>query len=790
MIADGSAKQQVRVFVIAGDTTTTDVCVQRWASADRSSLLELDPAVQRGVSIIAGIASWRRATALGRTGVVTARYRRRRTEYTASRMPPPSRLATLGLPAMLAAALAAQGSQWSRIDTAPNPDSVAVWDSHRQRVLAFERGSSGEYWEWDGQRWTRRFGISPPHPAFSRHAGAYDSVRGELVLAGNGGQAFDGRHWQQIPGLSAAQHSQLAFDPARDRLFAYHGFSSGFMQVREWNGAAWTNVPVPATGPSARAGAAITYDATNQRIVMYGGAVTSQTPYTVLSDCWSWNGTVWSQISASSPPGARQGHTIAHDPGAGRIVLYGGNVGGTQTWTLTGTTWARLNTTADPGWRLGPNLVWDGNGMLLFGGYGESHWRLQNDDWVRLREEPTRRIYGSFAYDEARGELVLFGGGYAQAPFSDTWTFDGAWQRRAPQTSPPPRSQAGLAWSQSNGGLLLFGGIDNGTFLTDTWLWDGTDWLLQSPSSSPPPRGSPAMAPDPQGGVLLFGDQFAGLLRDHWYWNGSDWLQQPQPPLPAMAPVVAGYDPVRQRSLVFGAAGLSPLVTALWEWDGQQWTQITLPGQLLVYPYSVCFRPDTGRMLLDGAIEAWEWDGAQFYGPVWSNYPVGTYPRTTVGAPAFGGAAAYPLTRVYDGNSAPSLGLFTATPAAAERYGNGCALNIVPALSLRGRVGPAYPAAEIVAATGAAFAPALFSLALSQQGVPLGGGCELLVGSAIGTAIAGTGASGDASLALPVPPSAAFLGVEFVTQCATFDPPNSVFGGVTLSDGLLVTIGR
>jgi hypothetical protein len=84
------------------------------------------------------------------------------------------------------------------------------------------------------------------------------------------------------------------------------------------------------------------------------------------------------------------------------------------------------------------------------------------------------------AYDEARSEVVLFGGNTG-APFhplrSDTWTWDGTnWTQQRPDFHPNERYESGMAYDAGRGEVVLFGGLGNGDFFADTWTWDGTTW--------------------------------------------------------------------------------------------------------------------------------------------------------------------------------------------------------------------------------------------------------------------------------------------------------------------------
>ncbi len=111
------------------------------------------------------------------------------------------------------------------------------------------------------------------------------------------------------------------------------------------------------------------------------------------------------------------------------------------------------------------------------------------------------------AYDQASGQLVLFGGLAADnaTALGDTWVYNGTtWTELSPPATPGPRSDASLTYDPTLGELVLFGGFDvncetpSGTL----WTFNGTTWT---------PMGPPARSDYAVG--LRLGDQPVGDLR-------------------------------------------------------------------------------------------------------------------------------------------------------------------------------------------------------------------------------------------------------------------------------------
>lgn len=186
------------------------------------------------------------------------------------------------------------------------------------------------------------------------------------------------------------------------------------------------------------------------------------------------------------------------------------------------------------------------------------------------------------AWDEVRGEVVLFGG-WNGAAGADTWVWDGTdWTQRSPATSPPGRSGHAMAYDTARGETVLFGG-GTPARAADTWVWDGSDWAQQTTSAAPSPRYYHAMADDTvRGEVVLFGgDPGGGAVNDTWVWDGAGWSQESpatSPPVRcchALAPAAGGGVTDVVEVALFGGW---PNGADTWVWDGDQWVQSIVPG--------------------------------------------------------------------------------------------------------------------------------------------------------------------------------------------------------------------
>lgn len=367
--------------------------------------------------------------------------------------------------------------------TSPTPRTfpLLAHDADRQRVvLQGGFGAPDDVWEWDGTTWAERHpSVTPGQVRFS--ALGYDAANRQTVRFGGFGDrhladtwAWNGVEWMRFPGAdapSARFGASMTFDTAMHELVLFGGFELTNACTRNdlwtWNGSTWSPRE-SMTAPSARSNAALAYDGTRQRAVLFGGGET--TPVSSDSnETWEWDGFDWHAMAPTLSPPARQGHSLVFDAARRRTVLFGGIAQGTSvlndTWEWNGSSWAQRAPTTSPSPRDGAASAWD----------------------------------------DARGEVVLFGG-QASAVLGDTWVWNGATWAAKPGAAPPARRGGAMAYDASLQRTLLFGGQGQSAKLGDTWAWNGTAWTQLHPAFSPSPRDGHVLAYDAdRRAVLLFG---------------------------------------------------------------------------------------------------------------------------------------------------------------------------------------------------------------------------------------------------------------------------------------------
>ena len=235
-------------------------------------------------------------------------------------------------------------------------------------------------------------------------------------------------------------------------------------------------------------------------------------------------------------------------------------------------------------------------------------------------KSPPPRSGEGMAYDAARGQVVLFGGGVSCCSgdfFNDTWTWDGhAWTLQHPATSPSARYLMGMAYDELRQEVVMFGGRDANGRPTDTWIWDGTNWIQQHPATSPPGRDSMGMVYDAaRGNVVMFGG-YEGCYHcdynDTWIWDGGNWAQLSPPTSPSARDGMGmAYDAARSEVVMFGGTVYFPKTTKqTWTWDGVTWHK----RSPLNYPPNgaamrMAYDPTRSAVLMFDDGKTWSWDG-------------------------------------------------------------------------------------------------------------------------------------------------------------------------------------
>lgn len=267
-------------------------------------------------------------------------------------------------------------------------------------------------------------------------------------------------------------------------------------------------------GPAPRWGQSAVLDPTTNRMLTFGGQITSSNanPSVDMNDVWRLNGNLtWTAVkpTGSMPPG-RLWQSAVYDPTSNRMIIFGGAEGfsspcANDVWVLTdangigGTpAWIQLSPSGGPPHiRAQQGAAYDPstNTMIVYGGQDCFHtlfsdvWILSNANglggtptWTQLFPAAgpgPREIGPNVAYDSATNELIIFGSAAQSGGSSDVWVLSNAngtggtpvWTQLSPTGGPPPPRVASTStYDPTTNHLTIFGGSNTTGFLGDVWV--------------------------------------------------------------------------------------------------------------------------------------------------------------------------------------------------------------------------------------------------------------------------------------------------------------------------------
>ena len=607
---------------------------------------------------------------------------------------------------------------------APSPrlGATMAWDNDSALRYVLLYGGCGQTCP-DNQTWKYSNGVWTPlqtsgsPPALFNASMVWMNTDSKMVLFGgaeangtvsNQTWTFDGRTWTFIAFSGATpggrQSASLVYDPVLQYALLFGGcaypcgtpFSDNWKLSVSGGSLVWTKLTL-SSSPSARYGAAASWDSTDQRIVLFGGCGTTCPQH----DTWLFGGT-WTQCSCSSSVPARLGADLADDFNDGYAVLVGGQgVSGylSDTWKYSRGAWAQVATgPTHPPPAAAASMVYDQGDSAadLFGGISNIEqvssavlWQYSGGSWTK-----TSQLYGlpanhtaaprfgaAIAYDGATDQVVLAGGcasspGAGCGPLTglfETWFFtSGSWTRINGGTAPTPRWDSSFAYYPPGNYFVLFGGCAATsnqclTTLSDTWKLFGTAWTQLGPSTVPSARGDAGMVYDSHDTVVvMFGGRGCGSdCQDTWSYTGSPspaWSLVSSSTHPsARAGLAMAYDGHDGYVILFG--GLSPTGTVLsdtWEFTLPSWSQLHITGPPGRFDASIAFDSVHQDVILFGGAsspttalnDTWNYSGGAW------NYllaPIGFAPSPRWGAALVFDPTSGPngLVVLFGGSTAP-----------------------------------------------------------------------------------------------------------------------------------------
>jgi hypothetical protein len=679
----------------------------------------------------------------------------------------------------------ALAQQWQQLPSTQHPPLrtthlAMALDPLRQRLVCIADtataltpfGDQGllTTFEWDGTRWLRRATGAPIVTEHERQALAFDPSRGRLLSIGRGDllTSFDGDAWQTI--AAAGEYfsaPSLCFDPVRGVMIAVQDRS-----IFELQGNSWV---ARATMPSGNHDTRACFDPSTGTLLIWGGW---QPGLGHDNRTWSWNGTTVQQLPAANPPAGRVEHVLALDPTTNQVVLAGGLVYGptsgateldsVHSWN--GTDWVQQPSLPQP--RHGAVAGAFGGRLHLFGGLDaaserapELLQRTPGGNWIAL---PLPTAGGFAAHDPVRARTVSVDGTRTLEFDGFTWTDTGVPYPGAPLL--------GMTFHQSIGRTVAVD--EQGT----AWRFDGTAWTSLASSPQPPPRLSAGLTYDPvRQRTVLFGGAGGTLWNDLWEWDGTGWTQQPTP---ALAPAVyaLGWDPLGQRLVAARSGAMFLHGPGGWQQAGglavpalgSGMQLATTPNGLWLHgfaPYPFSTNGDFSLRLVGDDLQL----GA-----------TGILDVQTSNGPL-----------VYDQNRGQLVlhdtrnrrdGALTSMSATAQAIGSGCGTGTPPRL-LAANLPQLGTGVFTDLLDGAANQAAVLFADLTGTSVPIGGGCTQYLPNPFVLGVAPTGASGFASFGFVVPAAVPLRGFVLHQQALVLHGGGAWLGFADLTGAVRLQLG-
>jgi hypothetical protein len=416
---------------------------------------------------------------------------------------------------------------------------ASTFDNRRNRLLLVggttsQRVFARDVLAFDGGQWSVLPTAGPPLERAIGQA-LYDSLADRVYFMGGFGPenpyvnhdrelwSWDvaGGAWQEhsvpdtLPPLRPTATTQVALDPVRQRILRFSGqeldSAPDSFGVWSWDlarDAGWTRLPAAGSLPLTRTDASVAYDATRDRMAVYGGSGNGGAYDSRRYDLFEYGpASGWSCIEQSGE---------ARDVGLGPPVVVDGE--GHRAFAF-------LSSRFGPAYPMsigfGPGLGHDWEGAQ---GYDEN--------------QPGQREFACAGWDPVGRRAILYGGRILATEAGDVWQWKPApwpssqWTRLLPAGEiPRPRWGAASVYDPVRRRLVVFGG-DSGGPLQDTWalsLAGPPQWTKLATRGIPPAARfcASAVYDSRRDGMIVYGgnagsEQSPVPQRDAWFLSFAD----------------------------------------------------------------------------------------------------------------------------------------------------------------------------------------------------------------------------------------------------------------------------
>ena len=496
-------------------------------------------------------------------------------------------------------------------------------------------------WVWDGRRW---WDTQSELPENSVKPVYHEGLQRVVALSGWGASTWEQTAWvplsfngTEAPSRDVARGA-VGYDPRADEILVFGPHTDELWAFDE---SGWRQIPRREPWPPARVNGAFVYDASIDRMVLFGGGNRESL---ALNDMWRWDGTEFSQVTGdeafpsalieANPAGVTYDESRDSLVAVLRLDMY---------WFDRSSRRWRHQPFANPVDALGVpdrahSLAYDVHRgeLLVYGGLDRDTSKMTADlfrrprdrGWERWRgywPEPHPETAHTFVTTAAGdGLLVLTSDESNQVQafrLTNRRVVDDVWHGPYADAIPSMPTAPVVARHADRNILVLFDGAND-----MTWIYDGETWVAGR-RGGPSARVGHAMAYDaPNHRVLLFGGRSPSgdVLNDTWAWDGGWSLLSNANAPPARFDHAMAADPIGGRIILFGGEeGPGMPLSDTWVWDGSSWAQVSGTGPSARSEHGLTFDEGAGYVLLVGGTDrtgqplsdTWAFDGSAWWMP-------------------------------------------------------------------------------------------------------------------------------------------------------------------------------
>lgn len=240
--------------------------------------------------------------------------------------------------------------------------AVAYDEKHRQAIMLNLKGETWAY-SLQSQKWERK---NPPISPAARygHRMVYEAHTSRIILFGgfNGGSLdeplfnhtwiyeYENDKWTLMePELapSARIYHSMVYHPVAKRTLVWGGRpfedqSDVTMWVYDSQSNTWESLQ-PVNGPSKRfVYAPMVYCSKSNRVIMFGGLeLSGKFQGRLIGETWFYDleKNRWEQLETTVQPSTRTQHAMVYSHALGKVVVFGGEIGGAYAGEFTDELW-------------------------------------------------------------------------------------------------------------------------------------------------------------------------------------------------------------------------------------------------------------------------------------------------------------------------------------------------------------------------------------------------------------------------------------------------------------------